>query len=108
MSSQGMVANQQAAMAGVGDVGASNQAAMMAKMKGMGGGNPADMMKMLQGGLGQAGQEMGAKAQQNVQNNPQAGTGQKEDMVSTIELKILNTNPIPDAAFEVPAGAQKI
>ncbi|MFA5929067.1 MAG: hypothetical protein WC838_07205 [Candidatus Margulisiibacteriota bacterium] len=107
MSSQAMVSNQQTAVAGVGDIGAANQAAMVAKRKGMGSSDPMAMMKMMQGGTGQAAAEMGAKAEENAKNiKPK--TGDMEDMVTTTELRVLSTDKIPDAAFEVPAGAQKI
>lgn len=105
--SQGSMMANQKVMAG--DMGAHG-AGQMAAMKGMDmsamAKNPAAMQQM----LANMGKDSGAAAQASAEKHQAAGdfkTGDQQDLVNTFELKILNTNPVPAAAFEPPAGARK-
>lgn len=105
--SQGSTLANQKMMAG--DMGAHG-AAQMASMKGMDmsalAKDPAAMQKM----IASMGQQSGAAAQASAEKHQAAGdfkTGEQQDMVTTYELKLVGTSPVPAAAFEPPAGAKR-
>lgn len=105
--SQGsMLANQKTMSADMGATGA----AQMASMKGMDmsalAKDPAAMQKM----IASMGQQSGAAAQASAEKHQAAGdfkNDDRQDMVSTYELKIIGTKPVPAEAFEPPAGAKR-
>jgi len=56
------------------------------------------------------GQNIGAAAQASAEKHQAAGdfnTGDRQDMTSTYELKVVGSGPVPAAAFEIPAGATR-
>jgi len=110
-SQASMLQNQQAMAGDLGSMGAAQNAQSMQALKGMSASqkaammmDPAAMQKMM------GGQNMAAGAQAAAEKHQAAGdfnTSDRQDMTSTYELKVLGTNPVPAAAFEIPAGAKK-
>lgn len=107
-----MLANQKMMSADIGDAGAaqmaqSNQAManMTPAQKAAMMRDPAAMQKMM------GGNKMGEAAQASAEKHQAAGDfkdDDRQDMVNTYELKLVGTNPVPDAAFEIPAGAKRV
>lgn len=110
-SQASMLANNKMVSADMGDAGAAQMAQSNAAMAGMSDKQKAAMMRdpaMMAKMMG--GQNMGAAAQASVEKRQAAGDfkdDDRQDMVNTYELKLVGTNPVPDAAFEVPAGAKR-
>lgn len=110
-SQASMLHNHKMASADAGDAGAAQMAKTNAAMAGMSDKQKAAMMQdpaAFQKMMG--GNNMGESMQASAEKRQAAGdykTDDRQDMVNTYELKLVGTNPVPDAAFEVPAGAKR-
>ena len=110
-SQASMLQNQQTMAGDLGSAGAAQNAQSMQAMKNMSASqkaammmDPAAMQKMM------GGQNIGAAAQASAEKHQAAGdfnTGDRQDMTSTYELKVVGSGPVPAAAFEIPAGATR-
>jgi hypothetical protein len=110
-SQASMLQNQQAMAGDMGSMGAAQNAQSMQAMKNMSPAEKAAMMRdpaAMQKMMGS--QNMAAGAQAAAEKHQAAGdfnTGDRQDMTSTYELRIVGTSPVPAAAFEIPAGASR-
>ena len=110
-SQASMLQNQQAMAGDLGSMGAAQNAQSTQALKGMSASqkaamlmDPAAMQKMM------GSQNMAAGAQAAAEKHQADGsinTGDRQDMTSTYELKIMGTGPVPAAAYEIPPGATK-
>ena len=112
-SQSSMRANQKMMSGDIGAAGASQMAQSNQAMAGMSAKDkaalmrdPAAMAKLMGGNnIGQAAQASAEKHQAAGDFNTKPED--RQDMTNTYELKLVGTNPVPEAAFELPAGAKR-